>query len=65
MCSTIEATAADLQLWSNKKPEEEISAVDQATRPKQHQSKESRASGKCGLQHDRAKCPAYGKIIML
>ena len=62
MCRTIEATAADLQLWSNKKPEEEISAVDQAARPKQHQSKESRACGKCGLQHERAKCPAYGKI---
>ena len=69
MCRTMEATSADLQLWSGTK-EEEVAAITQGAKgkkkqeykqPPQKQQSQRRTCGKCGQQHERAKCPAYGK----
>ena len=66
-CRTMEATSADLQLWSGKK-EEEVAAIAQGATVKKKQEykppkrqSQKRTCGKCGQQHERAKCPAYGK----
>ena len=66
-CRTMVATSADLQLLSGKK-EEEVAAIAQGATVKKKQEykppkrqSQKRTCGKCGQQHERAKCPAYGK----
>jgi len=63
----MEETSADLQLWSGKK-EEEVAAIAQGATVKKKQEykpptrqSQKRNCGKCGRQHEREKCPAYGK----
>ena len=69
MCRAMEGTSADLQLWSGKK-EGEVAAITQGAKgkkkqeykqPPQKQQSQRRTRGKCGQQHQRVKCPAYGK----
>ena len=64
MCRNMEATTADLQMWSSKKEEEAAAGSSRKYQrlPSEEKHKTAKRNcARCSLRHAPNKCPAQGK----